>query len=242
MLKTVREQNLITRLTDERPFRRASLAAYTFKQRLTIHIADLAFYALIKSIGSTVRFSVYGRAHWEAAHVAGKPPIYAFWHNRIFLGTYFLRDRHLIVMTSQSFDGEYIARFIQRFGHGAARGSSTRGGVGALVEMIRLVRGGHAAGLTVDGPKGPREIAKTGALVLAKKTGRPVLPFMFNAQRKIEIGSWDRLQIPVPFTRADVRIGAPLHVAPDATDAELEARRDELQAALERLSAEEVQN
>lgn len=225
---------------DERAFRFAALDAYTFKQRLTIRLADLAFYILIQFIGRTVRFRVHGWEHWEAATRDGRQPIIAFWHNRIFLGTFLFRNRGIVVMTSRSFDGEYIARFIQRFGYGAARGSSTRGGTGALIEMIRLVRAGHGAGFAVDGPKGPRYVAKTGALLLAKKTGQSVLPFTVNVRRKIELGSWDRFQIPLPFTRADAHIGAPISVPAGATDEMLEAKRGELQRALDRLCAEEA--
>ena len=110
------------------------------------------------------------------------------------------------MITSQSFDGEYIARFIQRFGYGAVRGSSTRGGVGALVEMIRLMKKGLPAGFSVDGPKGPLYFAKTGAILLAKKTGNPVMPFSVETKNHWTIKSWDKLQIPKPFSKAKVFI------------------------------------
>jgi lysophospholipid acyltransferase (LPLAT)-like uncharacterized protein len=160
----------------------------------------------------------------------------AFWHDRIFLATHFFRGRGIVVMTSRSLDGEYIARFIQRFGYGAARGSSTRGGVGALVEMARLVRAGLPAGFTVDGPRGPRHVAKTGALLLAKKTGRPVLPFTVEPEHFWTVKSWDRLRVPKPFTRATVRLAPPLFVPADADDAALELLRAKLQRTLEEIS------
>jgi len=139
-------------------------------------------------------------------------------------------------MTSQSFDGEYIARLIQRFGYGTARGSSTRGAIGALVEMARLMRAGCPAGLTVDGPKGLRYVVKMGAIVLAKKTGQPILPFVITAAKYWEVKkSWDRFQVPKPFTRANVLIAAPIYVPANADDAELEAKRGELQRALDDL-------
>lgn len=220
----------------DRAFRRASLAAYTARQRLAIRLADVVFYLLIRVVGATLRLRIDGWQHWERARATGEAPIIAFWHDRIFLGTYIFRDLGIVVMTSRSFDGEYIARFIQRFGYGAARGSSSRGGTGALVEMIRLARAGHATSVSVDGPRGPRHVAKVGALLLAKKTGQPVLPFAVNPRRRIELPSWDRFHIPLPFTRADATLGAPIYVRADATDAELEAKRDELQAALDRLA------
>lgn len=215
----------------------ASLSGYTLKQRLAIRAADIVFYLLIRLIGSTVRFKVEGWENLEEASRDGGLPIYTAWHDRIFLSTYFFRGRRMIVMTSQSFDGEYIARFLLRLGYGTARGSSTRGGVGALVEMARLVRQGCPAGFTIDGPKGPRHEAKMGALLLAKKTGQPVLPFSVNAERFWELPSWDRFQIPRPFTRATVRIAPPIRVAREASPSALKAAREELQRALDHISA-----
>ncbi|HZH89559.1 MAG TPA: lysophospholipid acyltransferase family protein [Pyrinomonadaceae bacterium] len=214
----------------------ADLSDYSLKQRLIIRAADISFYALINLIGRTVRFTVEGREHWEAATANGQPPIYTCWHNRVFLATYYWRRRGIVVMTSRSFDGEYIARFIQRFGYGASRGSSSRGAVGALVEMIKLVRGGRPAGFMIDGPRGPRHVAKMGAVLLAKKTGAPVLPFSVNAERYYAAPSWDAFQIPYPFTRARVLVAPPIYVAPDADEAALEAKRDELQRALDSLN------
>lgn len=214
----------------------APLDAYTFRQRLAIRAADLVFYLAIRLIGSTLRFRIEGREHWDEAVRDGRLPVYTFWHDRIFPGTYFFRRRGIVIMTSRSFDGEYIARFIQRFGYGAVRGSSTRGAVGALVELTRLVRAGCPAGFSIDGPRGPRHVAKMGALLLAKKTAQPVLPFGVNAERFWSLPSWDSLQIPKPFTRVSVSFAPPIHVAPDADDDALEAKRIELQRALEQVS------
>src|SRR5437867_4590650 len=191
----------------------ANLSSYSLKDRLLIRGADLVFFLLIKLIGRTIKFEIEGWDNWEAASSDEMIPISTFWHIRVFLATYFWRRRGIVVMTSQSFDGEYIARFIQRFGCGAARGSSTRGATGAVVEMVRLMRAGCPTAFTIDGPKGPRYVAKMGAVLLAKKTGNPILPFTIAAERFWEIkGSWDRSQIPKPFTRATVFIVAPIHV------------------------------
>jgi lysophospholipid acyltransferase (LPLAT)-like uncharacterized protein len=162
-------------------------------------------------------------------------PIYTFWHDRIFLGTYFWRKRGIVVLTSKSFDGEYIARFIQRFGYGAARGSSTRGGIGAVVEMVRLMRAGCPTAFTLDGPKGPRYEAKPGAVLLAKKTGQPMLPFVIMPVKFWRLKSWDQMQVPHPFTRARIFIKPPIDVPPDANEALLEAKRVELQQSLDEL-------
>ncbi|HEX8369321.1 MAG TPA: lysophospholipid acyltransferase family protein [Pyrinomonadaceae bacterium] len=213
----------------------ASLSGYSFKQRWLIRLADFAFYCLINLIGKTVRFETEGWENFEAIERAGRLPIYTFWHNRIFLGTYFFRRRGIVVITSQSLDGEYIARFIQRFGYGAVRGSSTRGGVAALVEMIRLMREGLPMGFTIDGPKGPKYVAKIGACLLAKKTGNPLMPFTVEAEKFWHLKSWDNLQIPKPFSRARLIIADPVYVPKDANDEVLENKRRELQKSLDEL-------
>jgi lysophospholipid acyltransferase (LPLAT)-like uncharacterized protein len=214
----------------------ADLSRYTFRQRVAIRAIDLAFYLVIRLLGATARFSVEGLENLEAATRGDLQPIYTFWHEQILLGTYFFRRRRIVVMTSRSFDGEYIARFIQRFGYGAARGSSTRGGVGALAEMIRLARAGTPTGFSIDGPKGPRRVAKTGAVQLAKKTGCAILPFTLNPSRYYAAPTWDRLQIPFPFARVRLQIAPPIRVAADADADELSRKRDELQRALDSVS------
>lgn len=223
--------------TTARAYKFADLASYSAKKRFLIRAADLAFFLLIKLIGRTIRWQVDGWENWEAATRNGQVPIYTFWHNRVFLATYFWRGRRIVVMTSQSFDGEYIARFIQRFGYGAARGSSTRGAVGAIIEMTRLMRAGSPTGFTIDGPKGPRYVAKMGAVLLAKKTGQPILPFTITTERFWEAKrSWDGFQVPWPFSRARVVIAPPIYVAANINDGQLEAKRDELQAVLDEIN------
>ena len=225
--------------TVARAYRFADLSAYPLKKRLLIRAADLTFFLLIKLIARTIRWQVEGWENWEAANAHGRIPIYTFWHNRIFLATYFFQKRRIVVMTSQSFDGEYIARFIQRFGYGAARGSSTRGAVGAIVEMARLMRAGSPAAFTIDGPKGPRYVAKMGAVLLAKKTGQPILPFTITAQHFWQAKrSWDGFQVPLPFSRARVDIAPPIYVSAETHDDGLEAKRDDLQAVLDQINAQ----
>lgn len=213
----------------------APLEAYPLKERILIRLADLTFYFAIKILGSSTRFDVRGMENYDSILVGGKLPIYAFWHNRIFLSTYFWRNKRIVVMTSKSFDGEYIARFIQRFGYGAIRGSSSRGGSRALVEMIKAMRAGLAMGFTIDGPRGPKYEAKPGPVILAKKTGNPILPFLIETKSYWQARSWDDLQIPKPFTKALLIIGEPIYVAADATADEVAVKVDELQTALDEL-------
>ena len=216
-------------------YRFDTLEKYTFADRFRIRVADLIFFAAISLIGRTIRWEAVGLEHIDSVEASGKTPVFCLWHDRIFAGTYFLRGRGIVVITSQSLDGEYIARFLKRFGYGTIRGSSSRGGVRALVEMIREMRRGTPMAFTVDGPRGPRYQAKPGAVLLAKKTGNPVLPFSVECARFWTVGSWDRLQIPKPFTKARFIVGGPVFVDASSDEAAVELKRAELQQALEEL-------
>ena len=214
-------------------YRVESLEKYHLRDRVLIRLADLVFFCAISLIGKTIRWEVQGIDHLEAVTAAGKHPIYCLWHDRIFAGTYFLRDRGIVVLTSQSKDGEYIARFLRRFGFGAIRGSSSRGGVKALVEMIRSMRRGLPMAFTIDGPRGPRYEAKAGPVLLAQKTGNPMLPFSVECKSFRTVKSWDRLQIPIPFTQALFTYSAPIYVPLEKTA--IDEKRADLQASLDDL-------
>ena len=216
----------------------ALLPEYSRFERFKIRAAATLFYSAINLIGKTVRWELRGMEHFDEVCSAGKVPIYAFWHDRIFLGTYFFRNKGIVIMTSQSFDGEYIARLIQKFGYGAIRGSSTRGGVRALVEMIRAMREGLPMGFSVDGPRGPRYEVKPGPVLLAAKTGNPVVPFVLEPRSYWTLKSWDRMQIPRPFTRCLVSVADVIYVVAAAVDDEIEAKRCELEDALLKLNDE----
>lgn len=221
----------------EKAYQFGPLDRFTIKQRVIIRVAGLAFYLIVKLLGATIRFTVTGGENMSAITDAGRLPIYSFWHDRIIAGTYYFRDRGIIVLSSSSFDSEYTARCIQRLGFGIIKGSSTRGGIQALVGMIRMMKAGYEMAFTLDGPKGPRYEAKSGPVLLAKKTGNPLMPFVIECKRSWTIKSWDRLQVPKPFTRANLIIGKPIYVSPDAKDEELEAKRLELQSSLDQLVA-----
>ena len=221
----------------DRAYSFADLSPYSWKDRLMIRAADLAFFVLINLIGRTMKFEVEGFEHHETVTDKGRLPVYTFWHDRILATTYWWRNCRAVVLTSRSFDGEYIARFIQRFGYGAVRGSSTRGGVAAVVEMARVMRAGCPTCFVVDGPKGPPYVAKMGAVLLAKRSGHPIVPVTMALHRLWKLPSWDSFQIPKPFTRAKIFVAPPIYVAADANDEELERKRAELQQVLDDLNA-----
>lgn len=213
------------------------ISKYSFKQRTMIRAGSRLLSAVVGLIGKTLRYETEDWENFEKIHADGKIPIYVFWHNRIFAGTYFFRKRGIIVMSSKSRDSEYSARLVKYFGYGTVRGSSTRGGVSALVELIRAMREKNAVAFSIDGPRGPKYVAKSGACLLAKKTGNPMMPFVVEAEKYWEVGSWDRLQIPKPFSRVRVIIEEPIYVAPDADGNQLEDKRLELQKKLDELVA-----
>jgi len=159
----------------------------------------------------------------------------AFWHGRILPATYYFRRRGIVVITSENFDGEWIARIIERFGFGTARGSSSRGGLKAMLKLVRDMEQGRPAGFTLDGPRGPARVAQPGAIWLARATGNPVLPFHLEASSHWTTGSWDRTQIPKPFSTVALVIGEPLDVPAEATDEQLESVRRELEERLRAL-------
>jgi lysophospholipid acyltransferase (LPLAT)-like uncharacterized protein len=138
-------------------------------------------------------------------------------------------------MSSQNFESECLAGALRRLGYGLARGSSSRGGLKALAELARYLRSGKDAGFTVDGPRGPRFEAKPGPMLLAKRTGDPVLCFHVSLQRKIQLNTWDRTQVPLPFSRAFISKAAPIYLAKDASEAQLESAIARMQRTLEEL-------
>ena len=198
-------------------------------------------YPLINALGQTLRWRVEGREHLDAIAASGRQPVMAFWHGRILPATFYFRRRGIIVITSENFDGEWIARIIERFGYGTARGSTSRGGLKALLQLKRDMEAGKAAGLTLDGPRGPARVAQPGAIWLAKATGNPVLPFHAEASRHWTMRSWDQTQIPKPFSTVALAIGEPLSVPADASDARVEEERLRLEASLTSLEARALQ-
>ena len=209
---------------------------FTPWERLQILVATWIGYLAVLLIGGTLRWEAVGWENFEAALQLGKSLIYAFWHCEIFAATWFWRRRGIVVMTSQNFDGEYIGRIIRKHGYGAARGSSSRGGARALVEMVRSIRKGRLAAFTVDGPRGPRHVTKPGAVLLAKATGAPILCFhIVPARAWVLRKSWDWTEIPHPFSRAAIFIAPPIVVDPAAGDDEQARKLGEVQATLDDL-------
>lgn len=186
---------------------------------------------MIAGIGSSLTWKVEGLEHLNFDG-NGRRPIMAFFHGRVLTATYFFRDRGIVVMISENFDGEWIARIIERFGYATSRGSTSRGGQRALLRLKRDVDRGRPAGFAVDGPRGPARKVQPGVVWLAKLTGNPVVPFHMEASRYWSLNSWDRTQIPLPFSTVALAVGKPIDVAADANEGDIDAKRVEVEEAL----------
>lgn len=209
----------------------------TLLQRALIPIIGWVVWAVIRLLGPTIRFEVLGGQKAGRDYRPDLPPyIYAFWHRCIIPATWYFRNRGGVLMNTTNFDGQWTRRVIERLGYGTAQGSSTRGGLRGLAVMARRLEEGFDSGFTIDGPRGPRYVAKLGPVMLARRSGRPVVLFHFGLERAWTLRkSWDLMQIPKPFTRA-VLIIAPEMEVPKNTDPEgLEKKHREMQEMLERL-------
>ena len=204
-------------------------------KRIQAHLISILGYRLVQLLGSTLRWKTEGLEHFDAIVAGGRQPVMAFWHGRILPATYYFRRRGIVVITSENFDGEWIAGIIERFGYGTARGSTSRGGRKAILQLVRDLAAGKPAGFTLDGPRGPARVAQPGAVWLSKATGNPVLPFHLEARRAWTLNSWDRTQIPKPFSTVAISMGEPFQVASDADEGALEQARLMLEERLKML-------
>ena len=164
-----------------------------------------------------------------------RPLILAFWHSCIFPAIYAWRNLQIQVMSSDSFDGEYTGRIIRKFGFVKVRGSSSRGAVRALLGMRREIEQGATVAFTIDGPRGPRYVAKPGPVVLARATGAPMVAFHIALENPWVLNTWDKSMVPKPFSRALLRVSRKITVPEDSGDTERYRYHAELQAALDRV-------
>ena len=194
-------------------------------------------YPVINALGHTLRWRTEGLEHFDAIRASGRQPVMAFWHGRILPATFYFRRRGIVVITSENFDGEWIARIIERFGYGTARGSTSRGALKAMHQLVRDMKAGRTAGFTLDGPRGPARVAQAGAVWLASATGNPLLPFHLEASAHWSLRSWDRTQIPKPFSTVALVVGQPMEVGRGLTGEMFEQNRIDLESRLAGLEA-----
>jgi lysophospholipid acyltransferase (LPLAT)-like uncharacterized protein len=210
---------------------------FTLRQRFFLLLISWSTYFAISLIGRTLRYSI----SWEGPP---SPPdtthenrvIYSFWHRAVFPASWMWRRLGIAVMVSRSFDGEYIARTIEKLGFTAIRGSSSRAGGAALLGMKRELELGHSVAFTIDGPRGPKYVAKPGPVALSRAAALPMAAFYVALDHPWVLNTWDQLMIPKPFSKALVRVSAKMQVPSDASDETMEAFHRQLQSALDRVT------
>ncbi len=207
-----------------------------WSRRIQIPIIAAAVYSVIRTLGPTLRPEVLGWQHAERTHASGKRCIFAFWHRVIIPVAWWARNRGIVVMNTTAFDGQWTRKVIEWLGFGTAQGSSSRGGLRGLAVMAKRLGEGLDCGFTIDGPRGPRYVAKPGPVMLARKTGCPVVVFHIGVDRgKTFEKTWDHFLIPKLFARTVMLFAPPIYVPADASVADLEAKHAEMQRALERV-------
>jgi lysophospholipid acyltransferase (LPLAT)-like uncharacterized protein len=203
---------------------------------MQIPIIAAAVYTVIRLLGPTLRYEVLGWHHAERVYSSKKQIIWAFWHRVIIPIVWWRRNHGVVIMNTTAFDGQWTRKVIEWLGFGTAQGSSSRGGLRGLAVMAKRLTEDVDCGFTIDGPRGPRYVAKPGPVILARKTGCPVMVFHIGVDRGITFEkTWDHFLLPKPFARAVILFAPPIYVPPDANQEALEARHDEMQRELERV-------
>ncbi len=177
-----------------------------------------------------------GRAYPESCWAKGERIIVVFWHGRLLMMPFVYPGKPGALLISQHRDGEYFSRIATILGFEVIRGSATRGGMRAIKQMIRAIKGGLNLVVTPDGPKGPRAKVKSGVIEVAKLTGAPIVPVSFSAARRRFLQSWDAFLVPVPFSRAVYIWGEPMYVPPTTTKDEIIKHQEALEERLDLLT------
>ena len=209
---------------------------FTLGQRFTLALVPRVVWALLWLVSRTWRFEVIAD-HGVTPLLFGRgagPEIYCFWHQCVLPCTVYFRSTGATILISRSFDGELITRILNLFGFRAVRGSSSRGAREGLLGLKQVIETGSPAIFTADGPRGPIYQTKMGPIKLAQMTGAPIGAFHLQPERAWTMGSWDRFLIPMPFTRIVVSWAQWTHVPANLAAEELEPKREELNAAIER--------
>lgn len=213
------------------PVEGGQVSRFSLKRRLSLWLISWAGYLAIRIIGPTLRVTFTYEPGTENEPKT-RPAIYCFWHRCVFAAAYLFRNHGIRVLTSRSYDGEYIARIIERLGFRAVRGSSSRGAVQSLRELQRELENGTFAAFTIDGPRGPRYVAKPGPIHLSRVTGAPIFSFYVAVERAWILKTWDAFILPKPFSRIHCHVRSPMKVPPDANhDQSLARMQSDLEIA-----------
>ena len=209
---------------------------FTLRQRIVLRIIIFAGYWVIRLIGPTLRVCI-SREEGAQETLEQRPLIASFWHACIIPATYMCRDLGVRVMSSNSYDGEYMGRIIRKFGFVAVKGSSSRNAVRALLGLRRALEDGWTVAFSLDGPRGPRYKVKPGPVALARSAGVSMSMFHMAVADAWVLHTWDRLIIPKPFSKVLMRFGKLIPVPAGATEEDIERHTEELQSSLDRVCA-----
>jgi lysophospholipid acyltransferase (LPLAT)-like uncharacterized protein len=207
---------------------------FSLRQRIVLRIIIAIGYCFIRLIGPTLRLCI-SREEGAQEAVGRRPLILSFWHAGIIPATYLFRNLGIRVMSSNSYDGEYMGRIIHKFGFVAVKGSSSRNAVRALLGLRRALQQGWAVAFSIDGPRGPRYKVKPGPVALARSSGVPLSAFHIAVESAWVLNTWDRLIIPKPFSRVLLRFGKVMPVPAEAGEEDVERYQQELQESLDRV-------
>jgi lysophospholipid acyltransferase (LPLAT)-like uncharacterized protein len=203
---------------------------------MQIPVIAAIVYAVVRLIGPTFRFEIIGVNNATQTRERGEPAIGAFWHRCIFQAVWFWRNRGIVVLNTVNFDGQWTRRVIERLGFGTAQGSSSRGAIEGLTAMAQCLEEGRHVALTIDGPRGPRYVAKPGAVILGRRTGKPISVFHIATQSGYTLKkSWDLFRLPRPYSRAVIVFAPLIRVPTDADGSAVTQKQAEVQESLERV-------
>lgn len=203
---------------------------------LSARLVSLGGGAALTALMRTTRFECSGLEHYDEWLGSGRTAIYVLWHGRLLPCAYHHRHQGLATLISQHRDGDYIAGVVERWGFHAIRGSSSRGGAGALLQMVRLLRQGMPLAVTPDGPRGPRQKLKAGVLYAAQRADVPLIPVTAGTEDAWTFGRWDRFVVPYPFARIRLAYGEPLFVPAQADQSEIGRLAEVLEGRLNALT------
>lgn len=201
-------------------------------ERIAKIVVPWLVYCLTLGWFGTCRVKEHGTEHRDGLLYSDNSAIAIFWHYSIVFILFQVRTISVSVMVSASKDGDYLARLAKLLGFKPVRGSRNRGGVAALKQMIKEVAAGNHVGIVADGSQGPCFKVQPGGILIASKTGMPLLPMAWSASRYFTFGSWDRTAIPYPFSKIDFCYGEPVFIPPDLSSEELEIWRQKFEERL----------
>ena len=212
------------------------LQTLPLSRRLQVPILGNVAHALVRLTGPTLRYDISGLQQIERTHASGRQCIFAFWHRGLIPLSWWARRRRIAILSGTNFDAQWAAYVTLRFGLRRVLGSSSRGGMRGIVSMARSMADGYDAAFTADGPRGPRYVAKPGPVLLARRSGGPIICVhaFCESARTLE-KAWDLFQIPYPLSRVALIFAPPIDVPSNADRDTIDSKHAEMQSLLDRV-------